>query len=494
MKRLYINIFTLILLWGIWGNQVQAQPASQTLIPTIESAESVFTTAIQAYEDRDFETAARLFGVAAATFDLHKKTTAALLMRGKALYQYGDYAQTIQVLSQLIDTYPTSRFVAEARQVIEFANEGLGGIARDNEIITLGILLPMTENAAPFSQELFNGIKMAVDSLNRGYAAASGMAPRKIKMIFRDTNNNGDTAQRHIRDLAATEGVDAIIGPLFSSVAVAAAEEAQRSGIVMIAPLATEETVSRNRNYVFQANPTISVRGRLMARFAVRGLGLKNLGIITDYNNAESRRMARGFEQEVASLNQEMESLNAEVTFNQFLSDTKTWFRLADGIPRDTLLKADAIYLPINGGNAQTLIGGVLSSLDRMGLGNRIRLLGNVEWHNLPMVTLASNFTTTYTNDFYTNPADSSVLDFAEAYFAMNGAEPEQLAYRGYDVAFFLGTQLQRHAVDPRPLDQMIREAGYYRGLGTRLDFTNGNVNEAIFYHRYREGTAELIR
>lgn len=492
MNRSYISILTLLLLWGAWLSPAKAQPANQVLIPAIESAESVFTTAIQAYEDRDYETAARLFGVAATTFDLHKKTTAALLMRGKSLYQYGDYPQTIQVLSQLIDTYPTSRFVAEARQVIEFANEGLGGVARDNEVINLGILLPMTENAAPFSQELFNGIKMAVDALNRSSYGSSGMAPRKVRMIFRDTKNNGDTAQQHIRDLATNQGVDAIIGPLFSSEAVAAAEEAQRSGIVMITPLATEESVSRNRNYVFQANPTIAMRGRLMARFAVRGLGLKKLGIITDYNNAESRRMARGFEQEMEVLGSEI--AGAEVAFNQFLSDTRTWFRLSDGIPRDSLLKADAIYLPINGGNAQTLIGGVLSSLDRMGLGNRVRLLGNVEWHNLPMVTLASNFTTTYTNDFYVNPADSTVLQFAGDYLAINGKEPEQLAYRGYDVAHFLGMQLQRHAIDPRPLDQMIRDAGNYRGMGTRLDFTNGNVNEAVFYHRYREGTAELLR
>ena len=72
----------------------------------------------------------------------------------------------------------------------------------------------------------------------------------------------------------------------------------------MITPLATDDAVSRNAQYVFQANPTIETRGRLMARKAVRnkvfgGLGLNDIGVIADYNNNESMRMARAFEREI---------------------------------------------------------------------------------------------------------------------------------------------------------------------------------------------------
>jgi hypothetical protein len=140
------------------------------------------------------------------------------------------------------------------------------------------------------------------------------------------------------------------------------------------------------------------------------------------------------------------------------------------------------------------MIGGALGSLDRMGMGQKIRILGNVEWHNLPMVTLAGNYTTTYSNDFYANPIDSTVQRFVTRYRQENSREPERLAYTGYDVTRFLTIQLERQAIEPRPLDQLIRGAGVYSGLGTRLDFTNGNINEAMYYHRYRDGIVELLR
>ena len=484
MKRLFLLISVVLLAWSV--QPASAQMTQQNLIPVIESAESVFATAIQAYEDRDYETAARLFGVVANTFDMHSKTTASLLMRGKALFMNQQYDQAVEVLQNFTATYRTSRYIRDAEQIIQMASQDPASIAQDTQIFKLGIALPLNGDASALTQQMFNGIRMAVEDHNAvPYDSLLGPT-RKIQMVFRDTQNDQGVAQSAIRSLAV-EQVDAIIGPLFSSEALAAAQIAEQQGIVMLAPLATDDAVSRNKQYVFQANPTIATRGRLMARLAVLGLGINEIGIISDLNNNESLRMAKAFADEV-------QALEANLVFNEGIADARTWFRMSEGISKDTLRKADAIYLPINGGNASTLIGGSLTSLDRMGFGSRLRLLGNVEWHNISQVSLAGNYSTTYSNDFYPNPGDSLTTAFQERYRTQAGTDPTRLTYSGYDVTAFIADQMQRALYEGRPLDFVMRQAPMYQGYANRLDFSKGNVNEAMFYHRYGGGTVELIR
>ncbi len=492
MKGFKLLFFVILFGWGASSTSAGAQQAGN-LIPVIDSAESVFSTAIQAYEGGDYATAARLFGVVANTFDLHQKTTAALLMRGKSFYKNGEYDLANRVLSDFINAYPMSRYVNEAQLVMDFATEGTDAAYIDDQVIKLGIALPLNNDASALTQQMFSGIRIAVENHNAA-PPDSIMGPhRKIQMIFRDTNGQQGAAQEAIQSLAQ-QGVDAIIGPLFSSEAIAAARIADNEGIVMIAPMATEDQVSRNMRYVFQANPTIETRGRLMARLAVLGLGINEIGVLSDYTNNESTRMARAFANEIHSLNADNENLEVNLVFNESIPDPRTWFRLSEGMSKDTLAKADAIYLPFNGGNASTLIGGALTSLDRMGMSSRLRLLGNVEWHNIAQTSLASNYTTTYTNDFYVNPMDSLAMEFSNHYQSQTGESPSRLVFSGFDVATFLAQQLDRQVYTNRPLEQLIREAPFFQGYGIRLDFSKGNVNEAMFYHRYSAGIVELIR
>lgn len=488
MKAFKLFFITILLAWGVSTSSAQAQSPGE-LIPVIESAESVFLTAIQAFEDQDYETAARLFGVVANTFDLHSKTTAALLMRGKSLYMNQEYDQARLVLNDFKAKYRTSRYVADAEQIILLATDGTDAGYIDDQILKLGIALPLNSESSALTQQMFNGIRMAVEEHN-AVSYDSLMGPtRKIQLIFRDTKNDQGAAQEAIRSLAR-EQVDAIIGPLFSREALAAAQIAELEQVVMIAPLATDDAVSRDKQYVFQANPTIATRGRLMARFAVYGLGLNDIGILSDYSNNESMRMARAFEDEMNMLEK------GEVVFSQAITDARSWFRLSESVSKDTLLKADAIYLPINGGNASTLIGGALTSLDRMGFGSRLRLLGNVEWHNISQVSLAGNYNTTYSNDFYVNPSDSLSQVFQNLYVSQTGTTPDdwRLIFSGYDVTTFIAHQLDRKVFENRPLEFLIRQAPMFEGYGNRLDFSKGNVNEAMYYHQYKDGILELVR
>ena len=492
MKPLHL---VLILLFLGTASSSYAQP-SPSVIPIVDSAESVFRTAIQAYEDREYDVAERLFGVAANNYELHRKTTAAFLMRGKALYMQQRFAEAITVLQSLAQSYPTSRYLGEAEHLIALASGEADTTINEAPAFRLGIALPLNGDAAALSQQMFNGIHMAVDEYNSRVTlpSESPTFSPKIIMAFRDTHNNPEQARQAIRDLIEIEQVDAIIGPLFSNEAIAAAGEAERLQTVLIAPLATAEAVSFNKTYVFQANPTLEIRGRLMARFAVRSLGIKSIGILADDSNSESLGMVRGFQKELYDLSATMEDLNPRPAFQEYISNPASWFRLSDSVNRDTLLKASAVYMPINGGNATTLIGGAMQGFERMGLSNSIRVLGNKEWHTISNVSLASSYSTTYTNDFYVAPDDSLAVDFQNRYSSAFGIEPIRLSYSGYDVTNFITAQLMRYPAGSQlPLDLVLKQAGLYEGLGNCIDFSNGNINQAMFYHRYKDRQGDLF-
>ncbi|MEZ4700628.1 MAG: ABC transporter substrate-binding protein [Rhodothermales bacterium] len=455
-------------------------------IPIEESAESVFQTALQAYQDREYDVAARLFGVVANTYGFHRKTTAALVMRAKALYHRGDYELAVGELNSFLSRYPRSRYVMEARNTLSLSEQGLDQTANRVEIVRLGIALPLSEEAAALTQEMFNGIRIAVEEYNAASVVqADGTRRPLVQMVFADTGNDAIKARNAIEQLATVERVDAIIGPLFSAEAEAAARVAEDRRVVLLAPLATSETVSQQRRFVFQANPTFSMRGRLMGRFAVRGLQLRRLGLITDGESPEDRLQAANFANEVLDL-------GAELVYETYLDDSRSWFRLSETMNRDSIRQAEAVFLPITGSNAPTLIGGALSSLDRIGAITRV--LGTVSWHNLPMGSQASHYNVTYTNDFYVDETSPANLTFVQRFEDLARQAPSRMAYTGYDVSTFILQRFEQRRYDARPLVDLIHSAPPFEGVGIRLDFQEGNVNQAMFYHRYVDGTPTLMR
>jgi ABC-type branched-subunit amino acid transport system substrate-binding protein len=442
-----------------------------------EEAELVFAEGMDLFEQEFYGSALGRFERVSGDYPLHRKTTAAWLMAGKSLYRRGEHQKAIDLLSQFVREFPESRYVADAQRTRQFAIEQLNAEQRRGRLVQLGILLPTEAESLELTQAMFNGIRLAIDEHN---STGGGQMP--VRMIFRDSGNRADIAADAAEELAR-ERVDIIIGPLYSEEAEAAAGVAQLNGVPLIAPLATDEEVSRNRSFIFQANPTINMRGRLMARFAMRSLRLNEFGIVSDFATSYGEQMAEGFEAEVAEL-------GGEVAFVQLLPGPSAWFRLLDYVKPDTLTFARALYLPISGSEAPTLIRAALNELGRVDI--PIRVLGNKEWHGFNAPQLAAKFFTTYTTDFFVDETLAATRLFQERYRALSGEDAGHLAYAGYDVARYVLLQLTAHA--GKPLHEAFHDAPAYQGLGLRFDFRNGNVNEAIYFMRYRDGYAELIR
>lgn len=465
---------TLVLLFVLFSAPAgRAQPATADRIP---DAESAFENGLDAYVEGAYEEAFRLFTRAAVDFGFNARTSAALLMAGKAAYADGDFALAASTLAGLVRLYPESRYAGEAARVQGLALQGGPGAAVA-EPFDLGVVLPATGDADYLAQALFNGVRIAVDAHN-----AAG--PRRpVRLVFRDTEGT-DAGARAAVDAAVRAGADAVVGPLFSAEAAAAAEAAEAAGVVLLAPLATESAVSGGRRYVFQANPTFAMRGEVMANVAAQRLGHEAAGTVA-VDGSYGAVMADAFEAE-------WRRLGYIVALSERLPDAAAWRRLPDRLGPDHWTGVEAVYLPVSGSDAAEHAADALRGLEALGLENRVRALGNTEWEGIDASRpRAERFDTVFDQDFFVDEAAATATGFTTRYRDLAGIGVDRLALMGYDATRFLLRLLD--APGETTLADRIRQAPRYQGLAHRIEFGGGQVNRALFVMGYRGGEVVLL-
>jgi len=540
-----------LLLIGLLGalvvapSQAQVQPRPDS-IPRNPDAELMFEQGLAAFERGAYEQAAERFRLV-NDYQLNRKTTAALVMQGKALLRVGRYEEALRALDTLLNRYPETSYRAEAEQVRQMARTRLSAGGGRVDTLRLGIVLPMSDEYVGLSQAMFNGIRLAVDrhnGLRRRFVPPPGLKADSFevvntadvygdslaeadgrttvttrtdtlrvdslrvvteqngrpnwvaKMHFQPVTGGEASARAAVDSLVQFDNVDVVLGPLFSRTARAAGAAAERARVPMVAPLATDQSVSEGRSYVFQTNPPIPVRGRIMARFASESLLTESVSIIYENDNPVSTQMAKGFRAGARSQ-------GLQLPFTLTLDNPREWSRLPEALEADTTITdsmfaaTEAMYLPIAGRNASGKIQDALTGMGR--LNTNARILGNSYWHNLSVKKEASAFTATYANDFNVQTGRPEVQAFIRNYRLLTGNTPDnlsvrgqRLAYTGYDITQFLLSVLSPTPPGPSPDD--LRTPSPYEGLGIRIHFRDDNVNRAMFFHRYRNNRIELLR
>lgn len=439
------------------------------------TADSLVTSGLAAFHADSWASAQDDFERVLREYPASTAVSTSAFMAARSAYRLGQYARAASLVRSFDASYPDSRFTSDAARLLELA-ELAEDVARLKPA-RLGIILSLDGEDRLQTQEMFNGIHLAV----RRHNAADTRRP--VEMIFRGADGGPSAVRRAVQELAA-ENADAVFGTLYSENAIAAAAEAERQGLVFMAPMATDETVSRGRRMAFQANPSMEVRGRLAARHAVNGLRIDSLGVIASMDpDGLSERITDAFIQEASRL-------GARINLIILLPEERNWLELDNFFPADTLDYVEGLFMPIVSPDRQRVAGGVLSSMDRFG--KTTRIVGNSSWHDLPMTVHASQYNVSYVNDFHRGFDEQATAAFIASFRALANIEPDRLAFAGYDATSFLVGLMD--AYDSSELAEAIRLAPPFQGLGHRIYFDGTNVNQGMYYHRYRDGRLFLQR
>ncbi|MBM0205688.1 ABC transporter substrate-binding protein [Micromonospora sp. STR1s_5] len=129
--------------------------------------------------------------------------------------------------------------------------------------IKIGIATDLSGVAAAFANSQVNGLKFAVDELNR----AGGVLGRQIEVIVRDSQAKPDLGVSHARDLITGDKVDLLVGPVSSGVALGISNLARQHSvpIIMTIPNTPRLAMELFHPYFFTVTPSGLMEARAMA-------------------------------------------------------------------------------------------------------------------------------------------------------------------------------------------------------------------------------------
>ena len=122
-----------------------------------------------------------------------------------------------------------------------------------------------------------NGAELAVSTLN-----AQGTNPR-YELLVENDRNDVKVAQASVASLAARKAAF-VVGPMTSTMAVAAVPEADRAGLVMISPTATTDALSGKDDFFFRTAADAPTGARQLAG-VLRARGMRSIVVLMDIAN-----------------------------------------------------------------------------------------------------------------------------------------------------------------------------------------------------------------
>ena len=205
--------------------------------------------------------------------------SAALLLRLARLSQdSGQTGEARKWVATLKERFPNSPEAAGAERLIT------GGK------VVVGCLLPLSGQLSNIGFRVQRGMELA----------AKGTS---VKLVFRDTGADPETAAAITRELAQDESVLAILGPLSSAMAQSAASAAQAAAVPLIA-LSQKDGLTQTGNWIFQAFLTPRQQVRAVVRQG-QSLGIKRFAVLYP-DSSYGRTFSQNFQEEVAAIGGEL--------------------------------------------------------------------------------------------------------------------------------------------------------------------------------------------
>ncbi len=149
------------------------------------------------------------------------------------------------------------------------------------EPIRLGFLGGLSGRFADLGVDGRDGAQLAVDLRNK----AGGVKGRTVSLISRDDQQDAEFAKQAVGQLIDLK-VDAIIGPMTSSMATVVLPQINSAQLLMLSPTATASALSGIDDYFFRVLAATSHFARKSADHHFLRLGLRRVVAVSDQRNA----------------------------------------------------------------------------------------------------------------------------------------------------------------------------------------------------------------
>ena len=136
-----------------------------------------------------------------------------------------------------------------------------------------------------------HGTELAIAELN----AQGGVLGKQLELLTEDNQSKQGEAKTCAQKLITRDNVIALLGEVASGRSLEAAPICQKYKIPMISPSSTNPKVTQTGNYIFRVCFIDPFQGKVMAKFALGSLKLKNVAVLTDVGLPYSVGLAEFF-------------------------------------------------------------------------------------------------------------------------------------------------------------------------------------------------------
>lgn len=178
------------------------------------------------------------------------------------------------------------------------------------DAVVVGVMAPLTGDAAIYGEEIQKGIRLAYDLLG---GTAGG---RNIKIIWEDDKCSPQDGAIAANKLINVDDVDVILAASCSPPVLSAAPLAEESETIMVVPVATSPDLASFTSYVYKTAPLDTFQGADIARI-VSEEGHGSVALLRA-ETAWASGVARVFEQEFEG------EVAVEETFEQGQGDFRS--------------------------------------------------------------------------------------------------------------------------------------------------------------------------
>jgi branched-chain amino acid transport system substrate-binding protein len=162
----------------------------------------------------------------------------------------------------------------------------------------VGVIVPSSGALAPYGQAALSGVKMKAEEIN----AQGGVLGKSIELVIENNEGQTNKSAECLRKLAGVNEVLAVIGPITSTNCLAITRDAQKKGVSLITPTGTNDSITKDGDYIFRACFNDSFQGVAMAEFAFKELKLKSAVSFQDTASDYSVGLCKSFDKRFAEL------------------------------------------------------------------------------------------------------------------------------------------------------------------------------------------------
>jgi tetratricopeptide (TPR) repeat protein len=368
-------------------------------------------------------------------------------------------------------------------------NEGPVSVKKDR--YTVSLLFPFMSNtlvAKPNTQfpnqsvlEMYNGMRMAVDSLEK----------RGVHIDLRSYDTERDLASlKKILEAPELKNSDLIVGPLFTDEIRPVQEFSTENQVAMINPISNSADFFRDSEYAMLYQPSHQTMGDRAAE--VMNTAIRKKNVIVYFGDApKDSVMAFSFMKKAQDLGLKvvLAEEHRKETSAKILATLATPTEYDDfKNPTQFTLKLDSIGGIYVASDNPLIYSKVSSSLSTRG--DSIVVIGSEQWISPDNSTVnfdnLERIHALFASGNFVSTKNPHFLDFKKKFIAKHGEYPGFYARLGYEFMLFVGGALKDHGTY---FQQGLSEKGFYKAwMYEGYDYTSGKDNGYIPFVYFRNG------